>query len=117
MARKEIKDLIAELRSWLPNYDARGPNDYPILLFRLLASLPGGDELEDIGYEPFDSIAWHEADQLGRVLVTIQDKSDVEDIVRGLLAEEEEEAPRPRSKAKARSRSRSNDRRSPRRRR
>lgn len=90
MARKKIEDIIEELRSWLPNYDSRSPNDYPILLFRILASLPGGDDLEDMGYETF-SLGWHEADQLARVIDAIQDKQDVEDLVRGLVYEEEED--------------------------
>jgi hypothetical protein len=83
--RKEIRDVLAELRSWLPNYD-RGELEYPTLLFRVLASLPGGDELEDVGYEPFN-LGWHEADQLGRVLDAIETKRDVEDLVEGLLDE------------------------------
>jgi len=90
MAREQIEDIIAELRSWLPNYDSNSPNDYPWLLFRILASLPGGDELEDMGYEMFN-VGWHEADQLARVLDAIQDKRDVEDLVRGLLNEEVED--------------------------
>jgi hypothetical protein len=81
MARKKIKDMIEELRSWLPNYDHK---DYPTTVFRLLASLPGGDELEDMGYEPMPGISWQEADQLGRMLEAIQDKRDVEDMVAGL---------------------------------
>jgi hypothetical protein len=85
--------MIAELQSWLPNYN-HGPNDYPTLLWRILASLPGGDEVEDMGYEPFN-LGWHEADQLGRVLEAIQDKRDVEDLVRGLLSEEEENVEEP----------------------
>jgi hypothetical protein len=89
--RAPIKKIIGELKSWLPNYD-HGPNSYPTVLFRLLASLPGGDELEDVGYEPLsDSIGWHEADQLQRVIAAIQDKRDVEDIARALLSDEEEE--------------------------
>ncbi len=89
--RKPIADILAELQSWLPNYD-RGEDSYPHTLFRLLASLPGGEELEDMGYEPFPGISWHEADQLGRVLEAIEGKLDVEHLVRGLLADEEEEA-------------------------
>lgn len=88
--RQQIEDIVEELRSWLPNYDSQSPNDYPILLFRILASLPGGDELEDMGYETFN-VGWHEADQLGRVLEAIQDKTDVEDLVHGLVYEEEED--------------------------
>jgi len=83
MARRQIEDLIAELQSWLPNYD-RGDREYPTLLLRILASLPGGDELEDLGFEPFN-IGWHELDQLARVLDAIQDKRDVEDLVEGLI--------------------------------
>jgi hypothetical protein len=83
--RKPIRDILAELRSWLPNYD-RGELEYPTLLFRVLASLPGGDELEDVGYEPFN-LGWHEADQLARVLDAVQDKRDVEDLAEGLLDE------------------------------
>src|SRR5271166_3990981 len=90
--RKPIADLIEELRSWLPNYD-HGPNDYPTILYRVLASAPGGEELEDIGYEPIGNLGWHELDQLGRVLEAIQDKQDVEDLVAGLIRDEEEEEP------------------------
>ena len=88
MPRKQIEDIIGELRSWLPNYD-HGPADYPTLLYRILASAPGGEELADMGYEPFN-LGWQEIDQLGRVLESIQDKRDVEDIVAGLIHEEEE---------------------------
>lgn len=87
MPRKPIRDMIAELQSWLPNYD-RGPEEYPTLLLRVLASLPGGDQLEDIGYEPWN-LGWHEADQLARVLDAIEDKRDVEDLIAGLLDEDE----------------------------
>jgi hypothetical protein len=91
--RKPIADLIGELRSWLPNFD-HGPNDYPTLLWRILASAPGGDEAENVGYEPFN-LGWHEIDQLGRVLVAIQDKRDVEDLVAGLFRDEVDERRHP----------------------
>ena len=91
MPRKQIVDLIAELRSWLPNYD-HGPDSFPTTFYRVLASLPGGEELEDMGYEPMGGIGWHEADLLGRVLEAIQGKDDVEDLVQGLIREEGEEA-------------------------
>ena len=90
MPRKPIADLIAELRSWLPNYD-HGPDDYPTIFYRILANAPGADELVDIGYEPIGNMGWHELDLLGRVLVAIQDKRDVEDLVAGLVHEEGEE--------------------------
>jgi hypothetical protein len=81
--------MIEELRSWLPNYD-HGPTDYPTLVWRLLASAPGGDEAEGMGYETFN-ISWQEIDQLGRMLEAIQDKRDVEDLVAGLMSEEDPE--------------------------
>ena len=86
MIRKRIADILAELQSWLPNYD-RGEDEYPTLLLRILASLPGGDRLEDAGYETFN-LGWHEMDQMARVLDAIEDKRDVEDLVDGLLDEE-----------------------------
>ena len=86
--RKPIADLIGELQSWLPNYD-HGPADYPTVLWRILASAPGGDRAEDMGYEPFQ-LGWQDLDQLGRVLVAIEDKRDVEDLIEGLLGDEEE---------------------------
>ena len=100
MARKQIEAIIEELRSWLPNYD-HGPNDYPTLLFRILASAPGGDELEGMGYETFN-LGWGEIDQLGRVLETIQDKRDVEELVEGLIHEEGEEMEEARRRMRAR---------------
>jgi hypothetical protein len=87
--RKKIQDMIAELRSWLPNYD-HGEKEYPTLVWRLLASMPGGDEAEDMGYEPFN-ISWQEIAQLGDMLNAVQDKGDVEDLVAGLMSEEDPE--------------------------
>lgn len=54
MPRKRIVDMVAELQSWLPNCDS-GPTEYPTLLFRILASVPGSDRLEDLGYKTFTS--------------------------------------------------------------
>jgi hypothetical protein len=88
MARKRIVDIGGELDSWLPNYD-RGPDEFPTLLFRVLASLPGGERLEDLGFEPYN-ISWHEADQLARVIDAIQDKRDVEDLVDLLFDEDDD---------------------------
>jgi hypothetical protein len=87
--RRAVREIAEELRAWLPNYD-HGPDDYPAVLCRVLASLPGGDRLEDLGYETF-AIGWHEADQLSRVLDAIQDQRDVEDLVDALLADEQDE--------------------------
>ena len=85
--RKQIRGIIAELRSWLPNYSC-GENEFPTLLFRILASLPGGDRLEDMGVERFN-VGWHEADLLARTIDAIETKDDVEELLDGVLADDE----------------------------
>jgi hypothetical protein len=98
--RKPIADLIGELQSWLPNYD-HGPEDFPTLFWRILASIPGGDQAADMGYTPF-SLGWQEVSQLGHVLEAIQDKRDVEDLIQGLLGDEEEEVKEARRRPRVR---------------
>jgi hypothetical protein len=88
--RRAVRDILEELRSWLPNFD-HGEGSFPELVFRILASLPGGDALEDAGHEPFDQIGWHEADLMARTIDAVTDKRDVEDLVAGLLAEDDDE--------------------------
>jgi len=89
MPRKPIQDLIEELRSWLPNY-GHGPNELPTVLWRMLASMPGGEQAEDMGYEPFN-LGWKEVELLGNTLNAVQDKRDVEDLIQGLIGDEEED--------------------------
>jgi hypothetical protein len=86
MPRKKIVELINELRSSLPDY--RGSH-YPTSFYRILASLPGGDELVDMGYERLPDIGWREADQIARTLVAIESHRDLEDLIAGLTSEEE----------------------------
>lgn len=86
---KKIQEMIDELRSWLPNYN-HGPADYPTLVWRILASMPYGDEAADMGYEGFN-LGWQEIDQLGRMMTVIENRADVEDLIHGLMADEDEE--------------------------
>lgn len=88
MARRAIEEIADELAAWLPNY-GHGEDDFPTLLLRILASLPGGDRLEDVGYSPF-RIGWYESGLLARVIDAIDDKRDVEDLVDALLDDEDE---------------------------
>ncbi len=97
---KEIQDKIDELRSWLPNYD-HGPKDFPTVLYRILAAIPGGDELEDMGYEPIGNLGWKEVELLEETLAAVKDKEDLRDLIAGLMSEEEEEEPEPRPAPKA----------------
>ena len=89
MARKQITEMIEELKSWLPNYD-HGPLDYPTLVWRILAGMPGGDQAEDMGYEPF-KLGWQEVTQLSEMLAVIENQRDVEDLIAGLLEDEDED--------------------------
>lgn len=91
MARKPVEDMITELRTWLRDYE-RGPGDYPTTIYRILASLPGGDALEEQGVETIGSVwGWREKDQIQRMLSAIEGPRDVQDLIRGLAEEEEEE--------------------------
>jgi hypothetical protein len=60
------------------------------LVLRLLASVPGGEEAEDIGYEPFESIGWKEFDMIGKMMEAIEGKDDVEYIVHKLIRGEDD---------------------------
>jgi len=75
-----------ELWSWLDSLASETVK----LFLRILASLPGGDRLEDIGYEPF-LMGWKEAQLLEEMLSVIENSHDVEAMVDFILYEEEEE--------------------------
>ena len=96
--RKHIADLIGELQY----YYGHGPEDFPTLFWRVLASLPGGDRAADMGYETFN-LGWKEAELLADTLNAIQDTTrDVEDIIQGLIGDEEEEVEEARRRPRAR---------------
>jgi len=77
-----MQKLVDELVSWLPS-EAQEFNE---LFLRLLASLPGGDYLEDIGYEPFP-IGWKEAELIAKTLLAIQSSGDVAWLINRLIEE------------------------------
>jgi hypothetical protein len=79
--------LNVELWGWLDSET----KEYVDLVFRMLATLPGGDLLEDYGYEPFPGVGWKEADMLGEMLNAIESKRDVEAIIDYLLYDPEME--------------------------
>lgn len=60
-------------------------------VLKLLASMPGGDEAEDMGYEGYDFMGWKEFDLIGKMMEAIETKDDVAYIVHKLTAAEEEE--------------------------
>ena len=84
---KQLRDSVSELRSWLPNYD-HGERSFPNMVLNVLAALPGGDVLSDMGYDKFEStLGWKEVELLGNMLNAIQNKTDVELLAAALIAE------------------------------
>lgn len=79
---RELQELYNELLAWLPSE----PEGFRELFFRLLASLPGGEYLEDIGYEPFP-IGWKEAELIAKTLLAIQSSGDVAWLINRLIEE------------------------------
>lgn len=87
---KELESAISELRSWLPNETEK----YQKLVYDILWSLSDKypEELDclDMGYEDME-IGWKEADMLGRILVAINNRDDLEQALKALYSGEKEE--------------------------
>jgi hypothetical protein len=85
MAKKKLKDAIEELQGWLPNLDSA----YVTFFFRMMATLPFGDDFEDIGYEPLieggQTLGWMEMQLLENLLVAIESKEDMEYVAQELI--------------------------------
>lgn len=77
-----MQKLVDALVSWLPSET----QEFNELFFRILASLPGGDYLEDIGYEPFP-IGWKEAELIAKTLSALQSSGDVAWLINRLIEE------------------------------
>lgn len=78
----ELQELYDELLAWLPSET----EEFRELFFRLLTSLPGGEYLEDIGYEPFP-IGWKEAELIAKTLQNMQSTGDVAKLIHVLTEE------------------------------
>ncbi len=89
-ARPDLRAAVDELRNWLPEYQSRDLRGYIDLIGSLLASVPGGDEAEGMGFEPLPFISWKEFDMLGNLINAIQDSGDVVYAVQQLFGDEEE---------------------------
>lgn len=89
-ARPDLRAAVDELRNWLPEYQSRDLRGYIDLIGSLLASVPGGDEAEGMGFEPLPFISWKEFDMLGNLINAIQDSGDVEYAVHRLFESEDE---------------------------
>jgi len=72
-----------ELYSWWGNVT----KEYQELVLKILASVPGGEVLEDVGYEPFPYLGWQEFAMIGEMMDKIEDKQDVETVIKKLVPE------------------------------
>jgi hypothetical protein len=85
---KKVRDAVDSLLSWMQNTD-RAHNEG---VLRLIASFPGGDELEDAGYEPsVPNMGWREFQEIQEVMDVIEGRSDVEYLVERILHEGDED--------------------------
>lgn len=91
MGKKEVTEKFEELASWFENMTREGIDESMQIIGRMLASLPGGDEFEDLGFEPYDWLGWLEYQLITDALQSVGDKWDVEDAASILFDEDEEE--------------------------
>jgi hypothetical protein len=78
--KEKLTDVLDELEVWLPSE----PEGFAELVGRVLASLPGGDDLDGI-FEPLP-IGWNEANLLGKLLLALESPRDVRTAVERLFA-------------------------------
>lgn len=91
MSKRKTKKAVEDFRDWLANYDHRQASELMGIVGRMLASLPGGDEFEDLGYDPYDSVSWHEFKLIHDVYMAIEDSSDVEMAAEILFASDDDD--------------------------
>lgn len=75
-----------EIFSW---WDSE-TREFGELVFRLLASMPGGDEAADVGYEPFPHLGWKEWDMIAKMMEAVDSDRDVAYVVQKLMGPSEE---------------------------
>jgi hypothetical protein len=79
MSERKIDQVAEEIAVWMPSET----DDFRELVLRVLASLPGGERLQEF-VEPL-LIGWKEVELLGRLLVSLQNRWDVELVVEKVL--------------------------------
>ena len=77
------KKVFEELKIWLDSET----EDFVKLVGSILASLPGGEELEEI-FPPL-AIGWKEVELLGKLLTVLDSASDVAEAVETIFGEGE----------------------------
>jgi len=66
--------------------------EFEEFVLRLLATLPGGEDAEDMGYEPFGNfMGWQEMKMITEMLDKIEYKDDVAQLIRDITQGDAEE--------------------------
>jgi hypothetical protein len=85
---KKVRDAVDSLLSWMENTD----REHNQGVLRLIASFPGAEELEDVGYKPsVPLMGWKEFSEISELMDAIESDSDVEYLVDRILHEGDEE--------------------------
>jgi hypothetical protein len=91
MSKKKVEEAVGEFLNWLPNYDIAQRDELVHIVGRMLASLPGGDEFEDYGFEPYSAVNWVEFKMIHDIYMAVEDKWDVEQAAEMFFHDDEDE--------------------------
>ena len=92
MSKKKVEAAVQEFLDWIPNYDRKQIDEMVQIIGRMLGSLPGGDEWEDLGFETYpEAIGWKEFEMITDIFAAIDDKMDVEQATEMLLHSDDED--------------------------
>ncbi len=91
MSKKEVRKNAEELAHWFTNMDRKAIDEAMQIVGRMLASLPGGDEFEDLGFEPYSWLGWQEFELITDLLQSIDGKAGVEEAAAILFATDDDE--------------------------
>ena len=90
--RKKLRDKAESFRDWLENFGgAKEGRELFEIFARMMASLPGGDEFEDVGYEGYAGMGWKEYEELTELLQEVDSKQDVQDLAEFFLSPDDED--------------------------
>ena len=90
--RKKLRDKAESFRDWLENFSGSKEGREIFEIFaRMMASLPGGDEFEGLGYEPFAGMGWKEYEELTELLQEVDSKQDVQDLAEFFMSPDDED--------------------------
>lgn len=83
--RKELKEMAENLVYWLNDE----PRETADLFLNIIAAMPGGEVLRDLGYDKF-RLFWAEVELLEDMLKTIETQKDVEELAKYIIDSKDE---------------------------